>query len=496
VQENFKYKGKNLALRSELFMYSIDNQLKIEDFVFPYGDLDQNNRWVKLSKLIPWNEYEEMYAKNFINNGRPSKPFRMVLGSLIIKQKLNCSDRETVEAVSENPYLQYFIGLKEFQSEAPFGASTMVDFRKRISDDIIIAMNEILIKENTSINQSNNENNDDKDDNDNSSDDSNEGTIIIDATCTPADITYPQDLNLLNSAREKLEGYIDYLHISSADKKPRTYRNRARKDFLNVSKAKKKGVKKLRKAIRKQLNYIARDIRYIEEFINSGLSLNDKQLVEYQVILQLYNQQKYMFDNKKHSVENRIVSISQPHVRPIVRGKTKAPTEFGAKVEISVVNGYVRIEKLSWDAYNESESLIPVIESYKERTGHYPARVLVDKIYRNRKNLGYCKEHGISITGPALGRPKKNKMNEDKKQEYIDICERNEVEGKFGTGKIKYGLSRIYESLKETAQCTINMAFFVMNLDRKLRVILRHFLMCYILDNKRDFVGGIKAPPK
>lgn len=160
-------------------MYSIDNQLKIEDFVFPYGDLDQNNRWVKLSKLIPWNEYEEMYAKNFINNGRPSKPFRMVLGSLIIKQKLNCSDRETVEAVSENPYLQYFIGLKEFQSEAPFGASTMVDFRKRISDDIIIAMNEILIKENTSNNQSNNENNDDKDDNDNSSDDSNKGTMVL-----------------------------------------------------------------------------------------------------------------------------------------------------------------------------------------------------------------------------------------------------------------------------------------------------------------------------
>lgn len=139
--------------------------------------------------------------------------------------------------------------------------------------------------------------------------------------------------------------------------------------------------------------------------------------------------------------------------------------------------------------------MIPVIESYKERTSHYPARVLVDKIYRNRKNLGYCKEHGISISGSALGRPKKNKMNEDKKQEYIDICERNEVEGKFGTGKIKYGLSRRYESLKETAQCTINMAFFVMNLDRKLRVILRHFLMCYILDIKRDFVGGIKAPP-
>ncbi|NOV60946.1 hypothetical protein B0H39_000725 [Clostridium beijerinckii] len=388
-------------------MYSIDNQLKIEDFIFPYGELDKNNRWVKLASIIPWHEFEETYAKQFINNGRPSKPFRIVLGSLIIKQKLNCSDRETVSAIAENPYLQYFIGLKEFQNSAPFGASSMVEFRKRIDDDMIIEMNNTILKDTTK----NNDDKDKHDDNDdgNDSDQSNQGTIIIDATCTPADITYPQDLNLLNSAREKLEGYIDQLHNPSESKKPRTYRKIARKDFLNVSKARKKNSKKMRKAIRKQLNYIARDIGYVVNFIANGKKLNSRQSEEYEVILQLYHQQKYMFDNRKHTVENRIVSISQPHVRPIVRGKTKAPTEFGAKVEISVANGYVRMEKLSWDAYNECESLIPITESYKARNGFYPERILADKIYRNRKNLNYCKENGISITGPALGRPKKNK---------------------------------------------------------------------------------------
>jgi hypothetical protein len=134
-----------------------------------------------------------------------------------------------------------------------------------------------------------------------------------------------------------------------------------------------------------------------------------------------------MFDNRKHTVENRIVSISQPHVRPIVRGKTKAPTEFRAKVEISVVNGYVIMEKLSWYAYNECERLIPITEAYKARNGFYPERILADKIYRNRKNLNYCKENGISITGPALGRPKKNKITVEKKQEYVDICKVSEV---------------------------------------------------------------------
>jgi IS5 family transposase len=130
-------------------MYSVDNQLKIEDFIFPYGELDRNNRWVKLAAIIPWDEFEETYAKQFINNGRPSKPLRIVLGSLIIKQKLNCSDRETVSAIAENPYLQYFIGLKEFQNSAPFGASSMVEFRKRISDDMIIEMNNTILKDTT-----------------------------------------------------------------------------------------------------------------------------------------------------------------------------------------------------------------------------------------------------------------------------------------------------------------------------------------------------------
>jgi len=144
---------------------------------------------------------------------------------------------------------------------------------------------------------------------------------------------YPQDLSLLNSAREKLEGYIDYLHVPSESKKPRTYRIKARKDFLNVSKARKKSCKKIRKAIRKQLNYIARDIAYVENFIGHGKKLNSRQLEEYEVILQLYHQQKHMFDSKKHTVENRIVSISQPHVRPIVRGRLKLLRSSGQKLK-------------------------------------------------------------------------------------------------------------------------------------------------------------------
>ena len=108
-----------------------------------------------------------------------------------------------------------------------------------------------------------------------------------------------------------------------------------------------------------------------------------------ETVKKLYEQQKYMYDNHTHSVSDRIISISQPWLRPIVRGKAKAPVEFGAKLDISVVNGFTRLEYHSFDGYNEALKLSDMIERHKERTGSYPERILADKIYRNHENLAY-----------------------------------------------------------------------------------------------------------
>ena len=445
-------------------MYKIENQLKFEDFIFPYGKLNENNRWVKLSKIIRWDDVQSKYAKKFRKKGNPAKNVRIALGTLIIQQTLNCSDRELVNQVSENPYLQFFIGLKEFQERAPFSASVLVDFRKRFSAKFLAEINELIIESENK-----------KEDDNNDSDPPNSGTLIIDATCTPADIAFPQDLSLLNKSRENLEKIIDNLHNSTDGKKPRTYRKKARKDFLNTSKAKRKTAKVVRKAIGKQLNYIKRDLGYINTMVESGKCLSEKEMEILKIVNEIYTEQKEMFDNHKHSVANRIVNLNQPHIRPIVRGKASAKTEFGAKVEISVVDGYVRVEKLSWDAYNECDSLIDIVENFKGRTGGCPERVLVDKIYRNRKNLSYCKENNIRISGPALGRPKKDDTR-DRKAEYIDLCDRNAVEGKFGEGKRAHGLNRIFAKLKETSECVINVAFLVLNLNKRLRSLLQLFL--------------------
>jgi hypothetical protein len=164
------------------------------------------------------------------------------------------------------------------------------------------------------------------------------------------------------------------------------------------------------------------------------------------------------------------VSLSQPWIRPIVRGKSKAPVEFGAKVSICVVNGYVFIDRICFDAYNEGEAseFQRVIEEYRRRFGHYPARVLADKIYRSRANRSFCSLHGIHLSGPSLGRPGKN-YEEELRIELQEVGERNAVEGKFGNGKRKLGMTLIMGKLKETACNMIAMDVFILNMERFLR---------------------------
>jgi IS5 family transposase len=119
------------------------------------------------------------------------------------------------------------------------------------------------------------------------------------------------------------------------------------------------------------------------------------------VISEVLRQQQWMYDQRSRRIDDRIVSISQPHVRPIKRGKAGADTEFGAKVSISLVDGVSFVDRISWDNFNEGIDLIGQIESYRIRFGHYPKSVHADKIYRNRDNRKYCKKHNIDYPGQS-----------------------------------------------------------------------------------------------
>ena len=112
------------------------------------GRLNPDDRWVVMSSLIPWAEIETEYIKRLGDTKQGSKAYsiRLALGSLIIKEKLGLSDEETVLTITENHYLQYFIGLHEFQETSPFHSSSMTHFRKRFDADFINEIKNVLFR--------------------------------------------------------------------------------------------------------------------------------------------------------------------------------------------------------------------------------------------------------------------------------------------------------------------------------------------------------------
>jgi IS5 family transposase len=474
-----------------MYRKKMHGQLYLSKFFLPFGGkLRADNQWVQLAELMPWEEIEKHYVKNFKGgSGQKAISARIAFGAVYIQLKCGYTDVQTVEEIRENPYLQYFLGYTGFSDEPPFDSSMMVHFRKRITVDFIQEITDKISKVK------------DKDDDHHSDDDKsgggnehqvgqvkgneqpNKGKLLLDATCTPADIHYPTDIRLLNDSREKLEEIIDELfeQVREPDeKRPRDYRKNAGKDYLAISKQRNKPEKTLQKAMGKQLRYLERDLKIIDHLSIDRYAdrtrLKKELCRKYDTIRAVFQQQSEMYHKNVCRVEDRIVSLSQPFVRPIKRGKAGANTEFGAKVAISIANGYATIDKISWDNFNEALYLKQAVESYKAKNGCYPEAVLADQIYRNHDNRVYCKKFGIRISGPRLGRPKKNEVRGSNRQAYLDSCERNAVEGEFGTGKRRYGLDRIMAHLKDTSECVIAMHFFIMNMEHKLRLLFVRFL--------------------
>lgn len=218
-----------------MYKFNRNHQFSLSDFNQPIGlKMNPENRWVKKSEAIPWYDIEQRYASLFPSNtGMPAKPLQTALGALLIQKQYGYSDRELIEQIKENPYYQFFIGLPGYQEDAPFVPSLLVEFRKRLTDDVLAEINEMIAE----YNHPDDHNGDGTGGDDRPSDpDENQGTLILDATCAPQQISYPQDINLLNEARENLEAILDTICYEYNYYKPRMYRENARKDYLALAK--------------------------------------------------------------------------------------------------------------------------------------------------------------------------------------------------------------------------------------------------------------------
>jgi IS5 family transposase len=154
-----------------------------------------------------------------------------------------------------------------------------------------------------------------------------------------------------------------------------------------------------------------------------------------------------MYTNKNQAIEDRIVSIHQIHVQAMVRGKANAKVEFGAKINVALVDGFSLLDDHSFDLYNECTPLQKCVVKYKARYGYYPKEVIVDKIYCTRENREYLKSLRIILKAKPLGSPSKIALSNQ-----VSPREHNLIEGKFGHAKTAYDLVRIKVKLANTSE--------------------------------------------
>lgn len=494
-------------------------QLTLDLFRSSLQDLDKSNRWVMLGDLLPWAEIEKRYNSKLKNGvkGAGNKPARLIIGAMIVKHKLSLSDEETIQMIQENPYMQYMCGLSEFTDEPVFDPSLFVTIRKRISEQELNEMTVSLLQEQQRLKEERKHQEEQSDDNSHNPPASalvesgsaeftdsrgrkHSGVLKIDATCADAEVRYPVDVDLVNDGCRIIEEYTAGVCKLLGVRKPRTPYQSVRGIYLELVKRKKKGGKFLKDTLRMMLAYLDKATRMLFDILVSDPRSNEfftpakKQILG--AVCTMLQQQKEMLANGTHQCANRIVSIFQPHVRPIVRGKAKARTEFGAKIGVSVVEGYTFIDHHSWDAYNESSDLSLQIQLFKERFGCLPATVLADKIYMNRPNRNILEDLEVRTYCKPLGRPPKEPPPPEVKARMAKaVGERNEVECSFGTGKRVYRANNIRAKLPDTARCWTGMCYFVKNVMKFLRELCHVLIeIWHFLKLPASPVGFIRNP--
>jgi len=418
------------------------------------GKLDMTNRWVRMHDLIPWIELEENYSKYFSHLGRPGKDSQLINGLLIVKHWMVLSDEEVVKYFLESPYVQYFCGYDQFVTYKEVESSTLTRMRKRLGVKYFKKFEEEIFKilKSRKIIRGK--------------------ELMVDATACPANIAYPTDTGLIESARSWVVETIKRVRIIEGFKgKIRTYCRKARAVYLKFQKKRKKTAKEIRKAKKQLLQYTRRNMGQLKELLGKAVKIRRvfrEQIEErIRVAEKIYEQQHMMLLENLKTIKDRIVSLHRPHIRPIVRGKNGRDVEFGPKISLSLVDGFLILDKYSTDAYNEGIFLKESIDLHRERFDRKPEVVITDKIYGNRENREMLAKEGIRASFIPLGRP----SNQSKKHEQWvkqKQRKRNAIEGKIGTSKEHYGLGRLRYKDEEL---NIRLGLISMNLSTAMAKI-------------------------
>lgn len=437
-------------------------QLPIFKELTPYsGKIDENNRWIKLAKLVPWDELEVIYMKHFDERKRKRvKSCRLITGLTLGQMLMKLSNVQIVEYFHENPYFQFFCGQDTFVAKTEkaiihhsllskrrsrLGKSYMSAFEKEV---LGVLLDKGLINGNK---------------------------LILDATVFPSNISYPNDVQLLNTVREWFcQTILTLKNAVAPQQKIRTYRRVARKVYLDFQKTKKKTKKLIRNTRNKLLRHLKRNMAQLESVLEKaelGSNLKEWMIRDIKHHLStakiVYDQQLHMATTRGRRVANRIVNFRQPQIRPIIRGKNGKAVEFGVKAQIGNVDGYGILDDCQFEPFHEGARLPNSLQKHEKRFDQLPNEVLADQLYASRDNRSLLNKKGIEHSFRPVGRPPDISKQDRKKQRSTYKTrqgQRNRIEGLFGHLKSHFYLDKIRWTVPNGAYMQVQLGLIAHNL--------------------------------
>ena len=413
------------------------------------GELVEENRWLKIKKLIPWVDLEAEYAKRFSYKGRPALDGRMVIGLILLKHMTTLSDIEVVLELQENVYWQAFCGLEGFTVGKQLDSSALTKIRHKLGPAFMKELEDrtyrVLIEKKIIKGKG----------------------MLVDATVAPEKIKYPNDIGLLNDVRMWMVEKIKEASKETGEK-VRTYARKAKALYLNFAKKKQKTKKEIERVKRQMLQFVRRNLEQIKERVHQFDYLVQKEIEKkIEIATKIYEQQHMMYKLKVNKIDERIVSWWREYVRPIKRGKGGGKdVEFGPKVCLSHVDGMTFVDEFRHDNYSEAKVDIveKQIRNYEQRFDKKPCSLTGDQLYGNRENRELLKKEEIKDAFKPLGR--KNTDSNDKQERYMKRKqrERNLIEGDIGNTKEHYGLSGIRYHYREGSEMWVRLSFLAKNL--------------------------------
>ncbi len=321
---------------------------------------------VKLSKTIDWEALEKYFGASFCEkNGRPGMSPRLMVSLHYLKYSHNLSDEEVVSKWVENPYWQYFSGMKWFEHKLPIDPSLMTKWRKRVGEAGAEEMLKQTIEAGLKIKAVKQ---------------SELKRINVDTTVQEKEIRFPTDSRLYDRAREKLVQAAEKNGIVLRQK----YNHKAKEMLLMQSRyAHAKQYKRAAKCTARLKTWLGRVVRDIERKCQT-MDVALSGLIEIS---------KKLLDQKKDS-KNKIYSIHAPEVECISKGKVHKRYEFGCKVSVAATSrgGWIVGAKAFHGNPYDGHTLSKTIEQV-ERLAKLPEHAFTDMGYRKHDYEGLVQVH-------------------------------------------------------------------------------------------------------